>query len=346
MADLIDLRSDTVTKPTRAMREAMYRAEVGDDVYGEDPSVNALQARAAELTGKEAALLVASGTMGNLVCVTAQCRAGDEVIVGQTAHVFQNEVGGIAAIGGVLTHTLSDGPGYVDPDAAAAVIHPGSLHAPGTRLICVEDTHNRAGGAVVPLDVLARMRQVADEHGIRIHLDGARVFNAAVALGVAAEEITRHADTLTFCLSKGLSAPVGSLVCGDRAFIDEAQRKRKVYGGGMRQAGVFAAAGLVALDEMIDRLADDHVTSRRLAEGLAEISGIEIDPETVRTNIVICQVESPVCDAKALPGLLREKGVLAGYNGTNRVRFVTHHGITTGDVDKALMAVRSVMASG
>jgi len=217
------------------------------------------------------------------------------------------------------------------------------MHTPGTRLLCVEQTHNRASGAVVPLEILDRLGSVAAQHGIRIHMDGARLFNAAVALGVPASRVAAHANSLTFCLSKGLSAPVGSIVCGDRAFVDEARRKRKIYGGGMRQAGVFAAAGLVALNEMVDRLVEDHVAARRLAEGLAEIRGVEIDPSSVRTNIVICRITSDACTARELPNLLKEHGVLIGYNGGDRVRFVTHHGISTADIDRTLQAVRRVV---
>ncbi len=343
MTSFIDLRSDTVTKPTQAMREAMYRAEVGDDVYGEDPTVNALEAKAAELTGKGASVLVATGTMGNLVCLTTQGRPGDEVICGETCHLFQNEVAGVAAIGGMLTHTLPDAPGYMDPDNVEAVITRATMHAPGTRLLCVEQTHNRAGGAIIPIAILARLREIADRHDLLVHMDGARLFNAATALGVPARDVAQYADSLTFCLSKGLSAPVGSVVCGDREFVERARRKRKIYGGAMRQAGVFAAAGLVALESMIDRLAEDHATARQLAEGLAEIRGFQIDPASVRTNIVIVSIDPAVCAAKDLPALLKTEGVLAGYNGGNRVRFVTHDGITSADIDTALLSVRTVL---
>lgn len=341
----IDLRSDTVTHPTQAMREAMYRAEVGDDVYGEDPTVNALEALAAEMTGKEAAVLVATGTMGNLVCTTTHCRHGDEVILGRTCHIFQNEVGGVAALGGMLTQTLPDDPGYMDPAEVDQAIRPATMHTPGAQLICVEQTHNRAGGAVVPLDILRRLRTIADAHGLLVHMDGARLFNAAVALGVPATEITRFTDSLSFCLSKGLSAPVGSVVCGTSDFVERARRKRKIYGGGMRQAGVFAAAGIVSLRSMIDRLADDHANARRLAEGLATMPGTLFDPATVQTNIVICRFTDEVGPAAALPERFAAEGVLAGHNGGDRIRFVTHHGIELADIDRALDGIRRALGT-
>jgi len=342
---MIDLRSDTVTLPTPEMRDAMYRADVGDDVFSEDPTVNALEARAAEMTGKQAAMLVPTGTMGNLICTTTHCRPGDEIILGQWSHIFQNEVGGVAALGGLLTQTLPDATGYMDPDAIEDGIRPASMHAPGAALLCIEQTHNRAGGAVIPLHVLARYRDIADRHRLKVHMDGARLFNAATALNVPVATVANYVDSLSFCLSKGLAAPVGSVVCGDADFIAKARRKRKIYGGGMRQAGVFAAAGLVALNRMVERLVEDHATAAQLAQGLSEMPGVKINPASVRTNIVICELDPAVCSAADLPGRLEHEGVLALHNGSNRVRFVTHHGISSGEIDRVLLALRQVLRS-
>ncbi|HUW09855.1 MAG TPA: low-specificity L-threonine aldolase, partial [Anaerolineae bacterium] len=266
----IDLRSDTFTKPTPAMLAAMFRADVGDDVFGEDPTVNRLEAIAAERLGKEAAVFVASGTMGNLICLLAHCGRGDEVILGDQSHTYVYEQGGSSALGGIHPRPLPNQPdGTIDLDAMEGAIRGLNIHFPPTRLICLENTHNRCGGAVLTVDYMRSVGKLARDHEIALHLDGARLFNAAVALGVDVKELVADADSVTFCLSKGLAAPVGSVVCGSSDFVAQARRARKVVGGGWRQAGVIAAAGIVALEQMVDRLADDHANAKRLAEGLA-----------------------------------------------------------------------------
>ncbi|MBI4571377.1 MAG: low-specificity L-threonine aldolase, partial [Chloroflexi bacterium] len=275
----IDLRSDTLTHPTPAMREAMAKAEVGDDVFGEDPTVRRLEQMAAERMGKEAAVFVASGTMGNLVSLLAHCGRGDEAIVGSEAHVLHYEAGGVPGLGGVqLRPVRNDGHGMIDLDELEATIRLENVHFPRTSAVCLENTHNRCGGGVLTAEETAAVARIARRHGVAVHLDGARIFNAAVALGVAPSELAAQADSVTFCLSKGLSAPVGSLVCGSAEFVQRARRMRKMVGGGMRQAGVIAAAGIVALETMVDRLAEDHEHAQLLARGLAQLPGIRIDP--------------------------------------------------------------------
>ncbi|MGB3905549.1 MAG: low-specificity L-threonine aldolase, partial [Anaerolineae bacterium] len=285
---IIDLRSDTVTQPTRAMREAMYEAVVGDDVFGEDPTVNALEALAAEKVGKEAALFVASGTMGNLVSILTHCRRGDEVIMGDRAHIFIHEVGAAAAFAGVQVHIVPNQPdGMLNPEDVEKAIRGEDIHFPPTRLVCLENTHNRCGGCVLSPVQMDSVSTPVRERGIAVHLDGARVFNASVSLGVDVKELTRNVDSVMFCLSKGLSAPVGSMVAGSEEFIRRARKNRKMLGGGMRQAGIIAAAGIVALNEMVDRLAEDHANARLLAGGLKEIDGLDVDLNTVQSDIVI-----------------------------------------------------------
>ena len=341
----IDLRSDTVTLPTPAMREAMATAEVGDDVLGEDPTINRLEAMAAERVGKEAALFVASGTMGNLVSVLTHCGRGDEIIIGDQAHLFLLEAGSVSAVGGIHSRQVPNQPdATLDLAQVEAAIRPADDHFPRTRLICLENTHNRCGGACLTPDYMGQVRALADRHNLRIHLDAARVFNAAVALGVDVRELTRDADSLSFCLSKGLSAPVGSLVCGPGEFIREARRARKVLGGGMRQGGIIAAAGIVALEEMIDRLAEDHVNARRLAEGLADIPGIALDPSRVQTNIVFFNLEEGAPDATEFCGRIAERGVKMGPTGGHRIRAVTHYGIEAEHIEQALAVVAQVMS--
>ncbi len=344
MADLIDLRSDTVTLPTPKMREAMANASVGDDVFGEDPTINALEERGAALLGKEGGLFMPSGTMSNLTATTTHCGPGEQMILGANSHILLNEVGGMAQLGGLVTHTLPDDDGKLDTRQVEAAIAPASLHTPGTRLLCVENTHNRAGGVVSGPADLAALRQVADRHGVLIHIDGARLFNAAVALGVAARELARFGDSATFCFSKGLSAPVGSLLTGTREFIARARRRRKQLGGGMRQAGILAAAGLVALDDMIDRLDEDHANARRLADGLAQIEGIDAWPDRVQTNIVMADLPTPRA-ATQLVSRMEKVGVLALTVGGRRLRFVTHYGISAADIDRALDGIARAMRS-
>ena len=341
----IDLRSDTVTLPTPAMREAMANAQVGDDVLGEDPTVNRLEAMAAERMGKEAALFVSSGTMGNLVAVLTNCGRGEEIIVGDRAHIFLNEAGGASALGGIHSRQVPNRPdGTLEPAQVEAAIRAENPHYPRTRLICLENTHNRCGGACLTPDYMHKMRGLADQYKLRIHLDGARVFNAAIAQGLDVRELTREADSLSFCLSKGLSAPVGSLVCGPTDFIYEARRVRKLLGGGMRQAGVIAAAGIVALEHMVDRLAEDHVNARRLAEGLADTPGILLDPGRVHTNIVIFELHDGRFDSSEFCKKLSSHGVKMSPVEARKIRAVTHHGIEVDHIQQALAAVTRVMS--
>ncbi|MGH7910356.1 MAG: low-specificity L-threonine aldolase, partial [Candidatus Dormibacteraceae bacterium] len=327
---VVDLRSDTLTMPGPEMREAMARAPIGDDVYGEDPSIRALEERAAELTGKAAAVFVASGTMGNLLGVLALARSGQEIIADASSHVFLYEGGGAAALGGIqIRPVTSEGGVMATADVEAAIRPTDDYHQPLTRAVCVENTHNRAGGVCWPLEDLRALREMADRHGLALHMDGARVFNAAIAQGVPVSAIAGYCDTVTFCVSKGLGAPVGSVLCGSADAIDTARRWRKMVGGGWREAGSLAAAGSFALERMVERLHDDHRNARTLAEGLAELPGIEIDLGRVQTNLVSFALrERPVeefLDACA------QEGVLGGGAGRGRVRFVTHYGIEPPD---------------
>ncbi|MBI2877478.1 MAG: low-specificity L-threonine aldolase [Candidatus Tectomicrobia bacterium] len=335
---IIDIRSDTVTLPTPAMRQAIYEAELGDDVFGEDPTVNRLEALAAEMLGKEAGLFVASGTMGNLVSIVTHCQRGDEVIVGDQAHCFFYEVGGAAVVGGLSWHCLPNGDGLPDPAAVENAIRPENIHTPRTGLICLENTHNRCGGVALSSKQMQPIVEIARRHRIPLHLDGARIFNAAIATGEPARELAAPFDSVQFCLSKGLSCPVGSLVVGNRDFIERARKLRKMLGGGMRQAGVLAAAGLVALTTMIDRLAEDHVHARLLAEGMAQISGLVVDLSRVQTNIVVFEVLS-LPPAEFVANLAKQ-GVRVIPFGGRRCRAVTHYGIEREDILTALDAMR------
>jgi threonine aldolase len=342
---IIDLRSDTVTQPTPEMREAMFKAEVGDDVYREDPTVNRLQAMAAQRMSKEDALFVSSGTMGNLIAVLAQCQRGDEVIMGDLGHTFLFEAGGISALGGIFPHTLPNLPdGTLALETIRAAIQPDEIHHPITRLIILENTHNRCGGVILKQDYCASVSDLARENSLKVHLDGARIFNAAVALSVSPKELTAFADTVTFCLSKGLAAPVGSVLCGDRAFIDKARRLRKMLGGGMRQAGVMAAAGIVALDQMVDRLADDHRRAADLAKRLSEIPEIAFDMGLPQTNMVFASLKPTVTlNAAGFAKELAQKGIKVGNVAEKRVRMVTHYGIEDEDIKKTVMAIKEVL---
>lgn len=325
------------------MREAIARAELGDDVFAEDPTVNRLERLAADRFGKEAALLVASGTMGNLVCVLGHCGRGDEVILGNESHTFRYEAGGIAALGGVHPHTIGNqADGTLSLHDIEAAIRPDDVHFPRTRLICLENTHNRCGGAVLPAAYMDEVADLARQKGLALHLDGARIFNAAVALGVDVKTLTQQADSLSFCLSKGLAAPVGSVVCGSHAFIAQARRIRKLVGGGMRQAGIIAAAGIVALEEMVDRLQEDHENAARLAQGIAELEGLAVECDRVQTNIVFFDVTSKTFTAESFVADLARQGVLMLHLGPNRIRAVTHYGISGEDIDRALSVMSDV----
>jgi threonine aldolase len=343
-ARFVDLRSDTVTVPTPEMRDAMYRAEVGDDVYGEDPTVTRLEEMAAERLGKEAAVYVTSGTQGNLSAVLAHCQRGDEIIAGDQSHVFYYEVAGVAALGGIQIHTVPNGRGVPSPADVAAAIRPENIHFPPTRLVCLENTHNRCGGAVITPAETAAVADVAHAHGVSVHLDGARVFNAAVALGLPVGDVVRDVDSVTFCLSKGLAAPVGAVLCGRRDFVQRARKYRKMLGGGLRQAGILAAAGIVALEKMVDRLADDHANAKSLAMGLAEMPGVTLDPASVESNIVIFDL-APSVDTAAFTAALAGEGVKANATGPGRVRMVTHCGVSADDVAYALQACRRALSA-
>ncbi|MCH7745095.1 MAG: low-specificity L-threonine aldolase [Chloroflexi bacterium] len=336
---VVDLRSDTVTHPTPEMRQAMAEAEVGDDVYGEDPTLNRLEAIAAEMLGKEAAMFVASGTMGNLVSILTHAQRGDEIIVGDQTHIFRNEAGGASALGGVSYYTLrNDDRGMLDPDEVEEAIRPNNVHYPRTAMIAIENTHNNCGGAVLTPEDTKAIADVAHRHEIPLHIDGARIFNAAVSLETPVSELVKDADSVTFCLSKGLSVPIGSIVCGSNEFIERADRWRKMVGGGMRQVGIIAAAGIVALESMVDRLAEDHANARKLAEGLSKISGISIDPDSLPTNIVRFDVTAR--ETAEIARKLNERGVKGG-SPARSWRFVTHYGITSDDIDYVLDAVES-----
>lgn len=342
---IIDLRSDTVTRPTPEMRRAMAEAEVGDDVYGEDPTINRLQELAARMLGKEAGLFVASGTMGNLAAILAHCNRGDEAILGDKAHTFLFEAGGISALGGVHSCQLPNQPdGTLDIGAIRSAIREEDDHHPVTRLITLENTHNRCGGVALGVEYTRQVRALADEFGLVLHLDGARLFNAAAALGVSAKELAEPADSVTICLSKGLCAPVGSVLCGSETFIRRARRIRKQLGGGMRQAGVLAAAGIVALETMVDRLAEDHARARRLAQGLARIPGLRLDEGTPHTNMVYLSLDEAIpLSAEQVVERLAERGVKVGAVGPRQFRLVTHYWIDDEAVDCAVEAFRQVL---
>ncbi len=343
--DFIDLRSDTVTQPTAAMREAMAQAQVGDDVFGEDPTVNRLQEMAAEMMGKEAALFVPSGTMGNLAAILAHCNRGDEVILGNKAHTFLYEAGGISALGGVHSCQLPNQPdGSIALEDIRAAIRPDDPHHPVTRLIALENTHNRCGGVYQDVAYTRAVGELAHQHGIRLHLDGARIFNAAVAQNIAARQLAEPADSVTFCLSKGLCAPVGSVLCGSGDFIHHARRIRKQLGGGMRQAGVLAAAGIVALETMIPRLREDHERAQRLAQGLLSIPGMILDMGMPQTNMVFCALDQSVSwNAAQVAAALAQRGVRVGAIGERRFRLVTHYWISDTDIETAIQAFAEVL---
>jgi len=338
---VVDLRSDTVTLPTPEMLRAMATAELGDDVYGEDPTVRRLEELAAERVGKEAALFVPSGTMGNGIAVLTHTRRGDEVICDLTSHVYDAEVGGLAVLSGVQARPLESAKGLLRSEQVESAIRPDDVHFPRSRLLCLENPHNFGGGTVAPLALMAELCATARRGGLVVHLDGARLFNASVALGVPAAEIAAHADSVMFCLSKGLCAPVGSMLAGPADWIAEARRARKMLGGGLRQVGVLAAAGIVALETMVERLAEDHANARRLAEGLAGIPGLDVDLETVQTNMVFVEVVARGLDAASFVAGLAAAGVRAGAVGATRVRFVTHKDVEALGVDAALRAARA-----
>jgi threonine aldolase len=337
---LIDLRSDTVTQPTPAMREAMARAELGDDVYGEDPTVNRLERMAAEIVGMEAALFVPSGTMGNLAAMLTHCARGTKAFLGAQAHTYVYEAGGASALGGiVMTPIRNTDHGELDLDELREELErPPDAHFAQAGLVALENTHNLCAGAAVELSHMAAVADLARAHGLPVHLDGARIFNAALALETTPRDIAATADSVSFCLSKGLACPVGSLLCGSREFIGRARRMRKLLGGGMRQAGVIAVAGIVALETMIDRLVEDHLNARALAEGLGLVAGLNVRPVKRRTNMVVFEVDGGAPVAARFAAGMKERGVIANVRGPSSFRAVTHHGISRRDIDRVVAA--------
>ncbi|HPI01001.1 MAG TPA: low-specificity L-threonine aldolase [Bacillota bacterium] len=336
MKDYIELRSDTTTHPTEEMREAMRSAPVGDDVFGEDPTVNALEALAASKMGKEAALFVPSGTMGNITALLTHCKRGDEVILESECHIYYYEVGGLSALGGMVPRPVRGENGLMEPDDVEASIRNANIHYASPGLICVENTHNRGGGTVYGLERLAEIKAVANRHGLPMHLDGARIFNAAIALGTDVSRIASYFDSVQFCLSKGLSAPVGSVLAGGKDYIARARKYRKMLGGGMRQAGIIAAAGIVALEKMVDRLADDHANARALALGLSRIPGIELDLSTVVTNIVVFDVSRLGIGSEAFAEQLSADGVRMTTRPPHKIRAVTSRMFTAEEIPTVL----------
>jgi len=340
MKKVIDLRSDTVTRPTEEMREIIASAVVGDDVFGEDPTVNRLQEKVANLLGKEAALFVASGTMGNQTCIKAHTQPGDEVICDYDSHIFNYEGGAPAMLSGVQLHPIHAERGILKADQIEAVIRPSDHHYAQTRLIALENTHNRGGGSIYPLEEMKAIYNLAHSHGLSVHLDGARLWHASVATGIPLAEYARYADSVTVCLSKGLGAPVGSVVAGSAQFIERVHRYRKMFGGGMRQAGILAAAGIYAIDNHFERLAQDHRRAQMLARALAEMPGIEINPADVETNIVIFRLDPRRFSAAAWCQKAAEENILMLPFGPDRVRMVTHLHITDRDVDEVISLFR------
>jgi threonine aldolase len=343
MMDFIDLRSDTVTKPTPAMRKAMAEAEVGDDVFGEDPTVNALQEKVARILGKESAIFVPSGTMANQLAIKSHTQPGDEVIIEATSHPYNFEGGAAAALSGIQFYCLKGVRGILDVSQIEEAIRPEDHHFPVTRLICLENTHNRGGGSVYPIEKMAAIHRLAKSKDLQLHLDGARLWNASIAKGIDPKEYAQWADSVSVCLSKGLGAPIGSLVAGSKTFIDRVHRFRKMFGGGMRQVGIIAAAGIYALDHHIERLKKDHENAKRLALGLQKFKGLSIDPEHVETNIVILDVVNPIMIASQVTEAMKKERVLIHAFGRTQIRLVTHLGVSGEDIEMALGAFEKVL---
>jgi len=339
---MIDLRSDTVTLPTEEMLEAIRLAKLGDDVYREDPTVRNLEEMAAEKMGKEAALLVTSGTQANLVSLMNNAKRGELVFLEAESHIYWYEGGGVSAIAGLLPWLIKSHLGAIDPKDIVAAIRPKNIHFPVPSLICIENTHNRYGGTIVTPDQMRAISEVDKRYDLKFYMDGARIFNAAVASKVNVKEFTKHVDNLMFCLSKSLSCPVGSVVVGTQQFIEKARKTRKVLGGGMRQAGIIAAAGIVALEKMIDRLEEDHKNARRLAEGIAKINGIKVDLDAVQTNIVRFDMSDLGASDELFVLKLKEKDVLVSTMAKNSIRMVTHRGIDKVHIEKAINAIDNV----
>lgn len=338
-----DFRSDTVTRPTDKMRKAMAEAVVGDDVLGDDPTVQTLERMAAETMGKEAALYCPSGTMANSIAVKMWTGALEEVIVEERSHIYNMESTHMTFISGVTPRPVRSTRGAMDPKDIVAAIRKPNVHTPQTTLICLENTHNNWGGAVIPLENFKAVRTVADEHGLKVHLDGARIFNASVASGVPVRQFADQVDSVQFCLSKGLSAPVGSMLAASRERIEFGRRLRKALGGGMRQVGVLAAPGIIALTEMVDRLKDDHVRAKTLARGIAGLPGVQIDPATVETDIVIFDFDHPKISVASMLEQMKDRGILA-LAVSGGIRMVTHKDVGDGDVERAIRAFKEILA--
>ncbi len=340
--EFIDLRSDTVTLPTEEMLEAIRHAKLGDDVYEEDPTVNRLEDMAATKMGKEAALLVASGTQANLVSSMSNAQRGELVILESESHMNWYEVGGVSSIAGLMPWPVKSQYGALDPKDLLAAIRPQNIHFPEPALVCVENTHNRHGGTVITPAQLEAIREIAASHGLSLYMDGARIFNAAIALKIDVKELTQHVDNLMFCLSKGLCCPVGSVVVGSQEFIKRARKVRKVLGGGMRQAGIIAAAGIIALEKMIDRLEDDHLNAKLLAEGISKVEGIRVDLARVQTNMVFVDTSDLKTPDEVVASKLKQEGILASTLSKNRFRLVTHRGIEKDDVERTIEALARI----
>ncbi|HHY46415.1 MAG TPA: aminotransferase class I/II-fold pyridoxal phosphate-dependent enzyme [Firmicutes bacterium] len=341
---IINLRSDTQTLPTEEMLEAMVKAPLGDDVYQEDPTVRQLEELAASVVGKEDALFVPSGTMGNLIALKVHTHSGEEVILEKDAHIYYYEAGGLAAVCGLTPRLIAGRHGVMDPADVEQALRPSNIHYPPTSLLCYENTHNRAGGTVVDVETSKALFETAKRHGLAVHLDGARIFNAALYLGVDARVLASYADSVMFCLSKGLSAPVGSVLTGTREFIKRARHVRKMLGGGMRQAGVLAAAGIIAITKMRDRLREDHENARRLALGVARIPGLSVDLGTVQTNMVNVLIDPELMSLDEFVKKLESRRVLVSTRPPHGIRMVTHRHITADDVDTALGVIREVVS--
>jgi threonine aldolase len=343
MLRFIDLRSDTVTKPTAPMRKAMAEAEVGDDVFGEDPTVNLLQEKVAKILGKEDAIFVPSGTMANQLSIRAHTQPGDEVIIEETSHPFNFEGGAGAALSGIQFYCIKGIRGIIEASQIEDAIRPDDHHFPVTKLICLENTHNRGGGSIYPIEKMAEIYRLAKSRGLSVHLDGARLWNASVATGIKPHEYAKWADSVSVCLSKGLGAPIGSVVAGSKSFIHRVHRFRKMFGGGMRQVGIIAAAGIYALDHHIDRLKEDHDNAKRLAYGLKELRGISINPEEVETNIVIFKLNIKGVTAYDLTEEMKKESILIHPIGKDQIRLVTHLDISSEDIDIALNAFKKIL---
>jgi threonine aldolase len=343
MPEFVDLRSDTVTKPSPGMRKAMAEAEVGDDVFHEDPSVNRLEEMVAALYGKEAAIYAASGTMANQLAIRAQTHHGDEIIMERTSHPFNSEAGALAALAGVQVNLIDGKQGIMDVEQIRAVVRTPNVHHAPTALICLENTHNRGGGSIWPLDKIRAVSDFARSISVPMHLDGARLLNACVATGLTPHDYAQYFDSCTLCLSKGLGAPVGSLVIGSKEFVTTAHRFRKQFGGGMRQAGILAAAGIYALEHNVERLAEDHLTAKRLARGIADIDGLDIDGNAVETNILYFHVRKPGLTVPMLLERLKTEGVLMLGTGPNSVRAVTHLDVSKEGIDRAIDVLQKVV---